>query len=314
MGRNNNLVVGIILIGALLFAKRQGLLDNLGGNGGGGTVKPPPASGGGGIPGGSIDGDGIQQFFGNGSKTVIEQTRTDSGDHRWSGNVSGLAEFGYEATMIVDFTNASVSGDGHFAMKGWGPNHSGSATGEECCWYDFGIRENGDVQTEIEQPHPSNSSVPCPGCLMDNVGVSMAGSIIGLKWVVAPLTPNGTSSNGGIRLIMWVDTNALTGGVPSNNWQLVLDGVDNGEILNDGYAAPDEQDMEIRISDTDGEEAYMGLHVVPLTSVIGTGAPAAEEEEEPVEEEEANYVRAYYSQEQQEEEEYIPVYNRIGGI
>ena len=311
MGKNDSLIIGIILIGALLLAKRQGLL-NFGGittpPPPGGT--PPPVGGVGGIPGGIVDEDGVQQFFATGEKTIIEQSRTDANDHRWSGNVPGLAEFGYEATMIVDFTNASVSGDGHFAMKGWGPNHSGSATGEECCWYDFGIRSSGEVQTQIEQPHPSNSDVTCPGCLMDNVGVEMQGNIIGLKWVVAPLTPNGSSSNGGIRLIMWVDTNALTNGQPTNNWQLVLDGVDNGEILDSGYQAPDEQDMEIRISDTDGEVPYLGLQVKKLTSLIGTASPVTEEEEEA-----AAYVRAYYSQQQQEEEQIlIPVYNRMAGI
>ena len=97
-------------------------------------------------------------------------------------------------------------------MKHWGPNHSGdcghSEGGDCCCWYDTGIRVNGDVQLQIERPHPSNDDFTLPSSqqFITNVGKGMQGNSIGLKWLVHPVTPGGDVDNGGIHLMMWVDT------------------------------------------------------------------------------------------------------------
>ena len=192
---------------------------------------------------------------------VISQSRDDAGDFRWSEVFSGL-DVGYEATAY--FTFSGVDSGGHWALKMWGGNHCGSCQYEEdgecCCWYDLGIRSGGDVQLEIERPHPSNDSfsVPSGGTNpITDIGVEMDGSTIGLKWLVHPVTPGGSVDNGGVRVAMWVDTDGLSGNRPQNHWRLVVDFVDNGEVL-DGMPTLDEQEIESRNSDTDSTDQYMG--------------------------------------------------------
>jgi hypothetical protein len=236
----------------------QGQFGDGGGSGGGGD--PPTGNC------GSIDTLGIKWMVGSGEQTVIEQSRDDAGDYRWSQNYGDILT-GYEATLIGSFEN--VDSGGHCALKHWGGNHSGDCQYEEdnscCCWYDTGIRANGDVQTEIERPHPSNDSWSCPECTMSNIGAGMDGNTIGLKWLVYPLTyPGGNVDNGGMKLKMWVDNDALDGnGRPNNNWVLVYDITDNASrgILTD-YEAPEEQEIEVRVSDTDTADMYGGgIHV-----------------------------------------------------
>ena len=226
-----------------------------GGGGGGGTTNPT----------GTIDSNGIQWIFATGQQGVIPKTRNNNNDHRWSGNVSNILG-GYEVTAIV--LHDGVSSGGHMALKHWGPNHSGSCGNEEdgscCCWYDTGIRENGDVQTQIERPHPHNENWSCPECTTSNIGIAMEDGYIGLKWCVYPLLyPGGNADNGGLRLLMWADIDPLDAdGRPNNNWTLIYDIIDNAErdILTD-YDVPDEHDVEMRISDTDDETVYGGgLH------------------------------------------------------
>lgn len=225
-----------------------------------GTTTTPTATG-----GGVTDGKGIRWLYADGAITTIAQTRTDKDDHRWSGNVSGLGKLGMEATMIVDFTSASVKSGGHFAMKHGGPNHSGSGSSGGK-WYDTGIRQNGAIQVQTEHPHPDNHTYSCSdvgGCSVSNIGKGMQGSIIGLKWVLQP------SGNGNF-IALYYDANALTGGRPTNAWKKVFSIVDTK--LLPGWKPPDTQDCEIRISDTSGEKAYGGgLHVRKLTKPISTG-------------------------------------------
>ena len=132
------------------------------------------------------------------------------------------------------------------------------------CWYDTGIRANGDIQTQIERPHPSNSDWSCPECTMSNIGKGMDGNSIGLKWLVYPLQAGGNVDVGGMKLKMWVDTDPLNAqNRPNNNWVLVYDITDNPtrDILAD-YDAPDEQEIELRVSDTDTADFYGGgVHV-----------------------------------------------------
>lgn len=213
--------------------------------------------------GGQVDSKGIRWLCATGQQGVIAQSRDTSDDDRWSGNVTGVRQYGFETTMILDFRNASVGGDGHMAMKHWGPNHSGNCgqteSGSCCCWYDTGIRANGDIQLQIERPHPHNEDFT-ETTLIDNIGKGMEGNVIGLKWVCNPVIPGGSADNGGIRLRMWVDTDGLSGSLPTNNWRLVYDFIDNGQILGD-YDPVDEFDFEVRNSNTSGQEDYGGgLH------------------------------------------------------
>ena len=226
---------------------------------------PPPGNGGGGGgTGGTLDSNGIRWYMATGASGTIAQSRDDANDYRWSGNVSGI-ERGYEITSIATFDG--VASGGHFALKHWGPNHSGdcgfSEGGDCCCWYDTGIRANGDVQTQIERPHPNNDDWDCPTCTMDNVGKGMDGNTIGLKWLVYPISgPGGTPENGGIKLKMWVDTDGLLNNKPQNKWRLVYDVTDTGQILGDyDGGGIGEHDLENRVSDTDTATFFAGgLH------------------------------------------------------
>ena len=224
---------------------------------------------------GVVDSNGIKWLYADGDITVVKKSRTQANDHRWSGNVSGLGKMGMEATMILDFTSAKMSGDAHFAMKHGGPNHSGSgASGGK--WYDTGIRQNGAIQVQTEHPHPKNHNFACSdvgGCSVSNIGKPMNGNIIGLKWVLQP-----TSSGNFIAL--YCDNAALVGGKPANNWKKIFSIVDTK--LLPGWKPPDTQDCEVRNSDTSGQKEYAGgLHVRKLTKPISQGS--------------ASYARAYYS-------------------
>jgi predicted phosphodiesterase len=242
---------------------------------------PPPGGGGGGGgtgTGGVLDSNGIRWFMATGQQGSIGQTRNESSDDRWSGNVSGVSQYGYELTMYL--TVGSISSGGHFACKMWGPNHSGSCGhtegGDCCCWYDLGVRANGDVQQEIERPHPSNDSFN-KGKVMQNIGRGIGGQTTGLKWLIYPLTPGGSADNGGIKIKMWVDTDPFVGGKPQNKWRLCMDLVDTGDILGD-YPNPDfEHDLEVRNSDSSGQSTYAGgLHwrkiIAGNTDQSGTGS------------------------------------------
>ena len=225
------------------------------------STQPPPSDGGGGtIPGGIIDSNGIKWLEATGQQGVIPKSREQTDDRRWSGNVSNVSQKGYEVTAIL--TAQGVASDGHFALKHWGPNHSGDCgyeeDGECCCWYDVGVRANGDVQTQIERPHPHNEDWPCPTCLVTNIGVSLNNNTVGLKWIIYPLIDGGSADNGGIKMKFYYDEDPLgADGRPRNNWKLVYDITDTGQILGD-YEAPSEHDIEVRNSDTDSGTMYAG--------------------------------------------------------
>ena len=205
-----------------------------------------------------IDSNGIKWLFAHGTQTTIAQSRDNPGDHRWSHDTNGAGK-GYEFTWICTpsgVTGGTGGSSGHTALKHGGPNHSGdcgggySEGGTCCCWYDIGIRANGDLQFQIERPHPSNSDFDGHP-LFDNVGHEMEGHSTGLKIIAYPHITGGTAENGGIHIKFYINSDALTSGVPNNNWRLAADIFDTGQILGDGYDWPDYQELEVRNSDTD---------------------------------------------------------------
>jgi len=214
---------------------------------------------------GEIDSHGIKWLFAHGTIITQTQTRDNPGDHRWSHDTPGAGK-GYEVTWIISPTGVTPGtggSAGHTALKHGGPNHSGDCgggymeDGSCCCWYDIGIRANGDLQFQIERPHPSNSDFDPGGAqLFDNVGHEMDGHDTGLKIVAYPHITGGTAENGGIHIKYYINSNALTNGVPNNNWRLAADLFDTGQILGDGYEWPDYQELEVRNSDTDESGFY----------------------------------------------------------
>jgi hypothetical protein len=213
---------------------------------------PPPASG-------QVDSNGIKWLYATGEAHTISQSRDDgSTDDRWSQNFDNIYG-GYEMTLIGTFSG--VASGGHCAAKLWGGNHSGSGTSDNR-WYDLGIRADGAIQTEWEGPHPSNHDFT-PGSgeqKMTNVGVEMDGHSIGIKWVVYPIKEGGQANDGGIKLLMWVDPDALLpDGKPRNDWRLALDITDTGQIIDPSdYRADTTQELEVRNSDTDEQTFYGG--------------------------------------------------------
>ena len=207
-----------------------------------------------------IDSNGIKWIFAHGTQYTIAQSRDNPGDHRWSRDSPGIGK-GYEVTWITTptgVTGGSGSSSGHTACKLGGPNHSGdcgggySEGGTCCCWYDIGIRANGDLQFQTERPHPSNHDFDPGGmALLDTVGHPMEGHSTGIKLVLYPHITGGTAENGGIHIKFWINSDALTSGVPNNNWRMAADIFDTGQILGDGYDWPDYQEIEVRNSDTD---------------------------------------------------------------
>lgn len=216
---------------------------------------------GGGTGGGEKDKFGIEWLIGKGDQFLIKQSRDETTDDRWSGNVTGLRN-GFEATMYAKGTGLKVN-DAHFAMKQFSGNHSGSGTSKNA-WYDTGFRDTGKLQLQYEQPHPNNHnfSLPDSQCFIRDLGFKLEGRWLGLKWSCICLKPNGSPENGGVRCRMWVDRSGLSpDGKPQNKWELVYDFVDTGQVIK-GHTPPDEQDCEVRRSDTKEHEVYGGgLHV-----------------------------------------------------
>lgn len=214
---------------------------------------PPPSTG-------EVDPvTGIEWKVARGAIGVIEQTRDESDDKRWSGEVENIQN-GYQTCAYL--TLGSNASDGHIGMKLWGGHHSSDCGYEEsgscCCWYDLGLRSNGDVSVQNERPHPNNNSFDL-GIVLDNIGRGIGNATTGVQWLVKPVIPGGSADNGGIELKMWVDTSGLSGGRPQNNWVLVIDYIDNGAILGD-YVTPSMNDVEMRQSGGTVTSDMGGLH------------------------------------------------------
>ena len=115
----------------------------------------------------------------------------------------------------------------------------------------FGLCQNGDIQTQIERPHPDNTDVDCDDCTMSDIGMTMNDGWIGLKHIVYPEVAGGDVDNGGIRIKFYISTDAIgSNGLPTNDWELVFDTLDTGQWLGD-YKWPMYQELEMRLSDID---------------------------------------------------------------
>ena len=227
-------------------------------------------------PTGEIDEHGIKWLVAKVSskKTIVPMSRDEATDDRWSGNVTGLRN-GFEAVFIGKSIGTNSSS--HFAMKQFSGNHSGSGS-EKNAWYDTGLRVDGEVQLQTEYPHPNNHdfSLPDANWFIKKISKGLEGNWIGLKWCVVTMKPNGTRQDG-IRLRMWVDEDPLdANNKPKNNWKLVYDFIDTGQVIPADKQLVDEQDCEVRRSDTNSHEIYgdgkvyeakkgaPGLHVRPV--------------------------------------------------
>ena len=205
-------------------------------------------------PDSTIDSDGIAWLEATGEILSWEVSRADANDFRWSNDTED-AGLGYETAYFVKA--ADISSGGHTAMKLGGPNHSGDCgggykeNGSCCCWYDLGIRQNGDIQVQIERPHPDNTDMDCDDCTMTNIGMGMQGHWIGIKHILYPEIAGGNVGHGGVRIKMYVSTDAIVNGVPTNDWKLVFNTLDTGQWLpeGDGYEWPMYQELEMRLSD-----------------------------------------------------------------
>ena len=95
--------------------------------------------------------------------------------------------------------------------------------------------------------------------MFDNVGHEMEGNDTGLKIVAYPHITGGTAENGGIHIKFYINSNALTGGVPNNNWRLAAEFLDTGQILEvgDGYEWPDYQELKSGIQTRTNQDFIM---------------------------------------------------------
>lgn len=208
-----------------------------------------------------IDTYGLKWLVAKGQQSIIEMSRDEADDDRWSGNVTGLA-LGYEATFIGK--SIGTSSGSHFAMKCFGGNHS-KGDWQNQRWYDLGIRSDGTIQLQWEGPHPSNHDFTLPDIkqFIKKLSKGLEGNWIGLKWCILKANgqANGSPSNGGVRVRMWVDEDPIdvATGKPKNNWKLAfdfIDGVDVNVIDPQTFSAPDEQDCEVRRSNTEQHDVF----------------------------------------------------------
>lgn len=225
-------------------------------------------------PDGEVDQYGIKWLVGTGEQSVITMSRDTATDDRWSGNVKGL-QLGYEATFIGK--SIGTNNSSHFAMKCFGGNHS-KGDWQNQRWYDLGIRFDGEIQLQWEGPHPNNHDFVLPErCqFIKKLSKGLEGNFIGLKWAIMKLAgPSGSPSNGGVRCRMWVGENPLdANNKPTNDWKLAfdfIDGKDVNVIDPQSFSAPDEQDCEVRRSDTERHDVY-GLGTIVTNAQDGTPA------------------------------------------
>ena len=208
-------------------------------------------------PTGELDSNGVKWLVAKGKQSVIEQSRDEATDDRWSGNITGLFN-GFEATFYGKSIGTNSSS--HFAMKQFSGNHSGSGASKNA-WYDTGLRVDGTVQLQTEFPHPSNHdfSLSDTEQFIKKISKGLEGNMLALKWCVMLVKPNSTNRKDGIRCRMWVDEDPIdANGKPKNGWKLVYDFVDSGQIIPADKQLVDEQDCEVRRSDTKNHEVLFG--------------------------------------------------------
>ena len=201
-----------------------GIINGGGSGGGNGTPKPGPTPS-----------TGKQWFQANGPTTNLATGRQDGESNRWNKNVIGWQN-GFEVMGYFTATGMQGGRDGsHIGLKMGGPNHSG---GRECCWWDGGLRRNGDSYLEIEYPHPTNKNTK----YHKNIGRNIDAGLLGIRWL--------NKKDGNARRVMlWVDKSKQKN---AYKWELVYDIRDTGQYMPTSYydEVPNNQELEIRISDT----------------------------------------------------------------
>ena len=195
----------------------------------GGSTPPPPTGG---------TATGSQWFRANGPTTTIPAGRQDGQSNRWSKNVTGWSD-GFEVMGYL--TATGMQSGSHIGLKMAGPNHSGSCGfklgGSCCCWWDGGLRRNGQAYLEIEYPHPKNSKTK----MLGNMGRNIDAGMLGIRWLNA-------KEGNGRRVMFWVDK---SGRANANQWTLMYNVLDTGEFMPTSYYTkiPGTIELEIRISD-----------------------------------------------------------------
>jgi predicted phosphodiesterase len=247
--------------------------------------------GGGGGAHGGMDSLGLQWYAATGAQDLIPQSRNASGDDRWSRNYSNL-DTGYEVICYGVFNGTS---GGHLAFKIAGGNHSGdcyevSYGGDTGCgsWYDTGFHMDGSWNIQVERIHTSQQWDWTPTALQKaNLGVSTDGATLGLRILYFPVLEHGSTDNGGIRLMMWVDTSGYLNGKPQNKWELVFDELDTGQVMRTPYKPPVDQEVEMRNSDTSSQTLFGGgVHMRRINRAtdlpIGSGGGGTQPPNPPV--------------------------------
>ena len=280
MGSDVGDLLGIILIGgALYFVTKSDFFNqpyNSGGEGSEDTTSSDSdsdsdsspsssgSSGNGGDSGGSSGGGvatGSQWYKANGAMVPLSKGRQDGESNRWNKNVIGWQN-GFEVMGYLTVTG--MQGGSHIGLKMGGPNHSG---GKECCWWDGGLRRNGDAYLEIEYPHPTNKN----GKILGKMGRNIDAGVLGVRWYNA-------KEGNKRRVMFWVDT---SGKANAHKWRLMYSVLDNGQFMPTSYydEVPNNQELEIRISDV--SPSKIKWHTGPISRKLQGSS--------------SNFVRAYSS-------------------
>ena len=192
---------------------------------------------------------------------------------------SPLTNVNYEISLYFRINASSWDSIEH---KMWGPHHGSAGipygpegSGSPCCWYDVGLEDNGDIDVEVEYPHPDNIPKTFPGPGPINIG-STTNRWIGLKWVIykIPATPNHR------KIELWYDSGGLDGSnQPINNWIKRMDKIDTGDWLPLAYSPPNQQELELRIRNVNPSAIQIhrlyARDIIPgeLSTVITPGPP-----------------------------------------
>lgn len=196
---------------------------------------------------------GNKWYKANGTEKSMPNSRCDGQSNRWENDFPGGMKVGYEVVVYFSVPKGSMQGSScktngsHIGLKHGGPHHTPSCGYQTkgvcggntcCCWWDTGLRQNGDVYVEIEHAHPNNCRTQCLG----NIGRAIDnGQPLGVRWHIS-------REGSGMRVMQWVD---ISGTVGANKWKQTYNILDKGQYMPTAYYSkiPNEQNVEIRISD-----------------------------------------------------------------
>lgn len=189
---------------------------------------------------------GSTWYKATGAQKSMPTARCDGESNRWENITQGFGN-GFEVVVYFTVPKGSMQSGSHIGLKHGGPNHgsdcqhkqSGPCGGSGCCcWWDGGLRRNGDSYLEVEGPHPNN----CKEKMFGNIGRPIDnGETLGVRWLIE-------KQGSGVHLMQWVDT---SGKVGANQWKETYDVVDTGQFMIQSYFSKITavQNIEIRISD-----------------------------------------------------------------